>query len=343
MQRVSRNFNFYGRSLRVQSDCRELLERLAKDFSLYCAKDSSESADLKIEAHLSSGPALDFSHLRPVWQGPKVTVYESEGLRYCYYAQSGQSQFDFKDESAKIWSKDIELLHEITYLMILSRVGKWLDTKGVHRLHACGFRADNKRVLLTMPMGGGKSTFFVEMARNYPEIELLGDDTVLIDSRGGAHPFCIRVGLPGFYHHIFNASTYELQRREFGTKTLLPVERLGPAPLVESPWASIGDDRVILLIGARPDAGEVEPSMQRISRYDAFIELISPMIVGEGLAMILEYFWETGIRDFWVKSRIALLRVRAAWRLASRAECWRIELGTDRGANSRYIREMLKR
>lgn len=338
MQRDSRVFNFYGKVVRVTSECFPLLARLEKDFSLYHTLAENQDSVLEISGELVAPPKVNFSKLNPSWQSQKVTVYDQGQIRHSIYGAEGLSRFDFQNESATIWSENLELLHEITYLMILSRVGKWLDALGVHRLHACGFRLDHTRVLLTMPMGGGKSTFFVEMARNYPEIELLGDDTVLIDQEGGAHPFTIRVGLPELYHQVFQSKTYELHRRQFGVKTLLPIEELGPSVLGESPWSS-GEDRIVLLFGERAGA----PSKVRISRYEAFLELISPMIVGEGLAMILEYFWERGPRDFWVKAKIALLRVRAAWRLAKRAECWRVELDTDRGANSHFIRELIRR
>ncbi len=344
MQRDSRVFNFYGRVVRVTSLCSPLLGRLEKDFSLYLCTDYFGQIDLQIDCEQTRPSEMNFAHISPSWQSQKVVVYDHEQIRHCVYGNEGLCRFDFQKESARIWSLNLDLLHEITYLMILSRVGKWLDTRGIHRLHACGFRLDQTRVIMTMPMGGGKSTFFVEMAQNYPEIELLGDDTVLIDQKGGVHPFNIRVGLPEKYHQDYQSKTYELKRREYGVKTLLPVEKLGPKPLNEDPWQDPRPDRVILLFGGRASKGASEqPFKKRISRIEAFFELISPMIVGEGLAMILEYFWELGARDFWVKTSIALSRVRAAWQLTKRADCWRVELGTDRGANSHYIRELIRR
>lgn len=334
-------FNFYGVTVSVSSLCHSLLKRLERDFSLYLVGKTSEPAHLSIESILEMPPVRSFPHLRPTWSSHKVIVYDEGAKRVCFYTDRGQSEFNFNNESASVWAQGIELLHEITYLMILSRVGKVLDRQGVHRIHACGFRVDGKRVLLTMPTGGGKSTFFVEMSQDYPEIELMGDDTVLIDSMGYPHPFTIRVGLPEHFHEKFKSSTYTLMRREYGMKTLLPIELLGPKVLREN-LESLDEDKITLLFGSRLE-DEDRLSMKRIGRYEAFLELISPMIVGEGLAMIIEYFWETGVKDFWVKAGIALSRVRAAWRLSGRADCWRVELGTDRSTNSSYIREKLRR
>jgi len=337
MQKDTQDFLFYGLRVRVKTDCLELANRLRRDFSQFLALESGEGVFLFINARLDKA---DFDQVlpkgAPIWNSAKVIVYEEDGLRYCDYHQHALSTFDFSLEEGRVISENIERLHEITYLMILSRIGKKLDLEGLHRLHACGFAMGKKIILLTMDMGGGKSTLLLEVARSEEEISILSDDTVLIDYAGAAHAFATRVGLPLYYQEHYRDHLYQLERREYGQKVLLPVESLG-----RSVWPSQEPQKIQLLFGTR--SKYARPNARKISRILAFIKLIKPMVLGVGLAMIVEYFWESGLKDFKVKTTIALARAKAAWKLSGRAHCWRIELGTDRGANSLYIREKFGR
>lgn len=332
MQSDSVKFTFYGLSVCISSSCAELLERLRKDFSLYLASNEDTVSFLKIEATVSNIPTGFIPRKRPSFRSRKVIYYDLGSVRYCNYHSAAASRFDFGREEAQIYSPSLERLHEITYLMILSRIGKKLDQLGLHRFHACGFAFGRTVVLMTMPMGGGKSTLLTSVARLYLDMSILSDDSVLIDQAGAPKTQALRLGLPAEFHHFYEKKTYRLERRSFGTKILLPIEQL---------HRDIFDGeakKVVLLFGSRK-INSMVPTAWPIGRFQAFIRLISPLIVGVGLPMIFEYFWESGWRDFIIKSKIALLRIRATFHLVMRASIWRIELGDDREANSHFIRQ----
>lgn len=334
MQRPSQNFLFYGLAVHIESNSEELLARLKNDFSYYVdLADSSSAPFLDINAELKIIPADFLPQQRPKCKSKKVIYYDQRRIRFCDYHSLAVSRFDFASEQGHVISASIENLHEITYLMVLSRVGKKLDEMGLHRFHACGFSFGKHPILMTMPMGGGKSTLFMNMLRSYPDVQLLSDDSVLIDSHGNARSWALRVGLPSDFHIFYQGKTYELHRRFFGKKTLLPV-----AELKREVFKNDSSGRAVILFGSRTQ-GAMVPTAWPIGRLQALTLLIMPMVIGVGLPMIFEYFWESGRRDFVLKSKIALLRLRAAVRLAWLADNWRIELGTDRSANSHFIRQ----
>lgn len=332
MQSDSVKFTFYDLSVCISTNSQELLDRLGKDFSQYRVLNDENSYFLKIDANIANIPADFLPHKKPSFKSRKVIFYDQGQIRYCDYHSAAASRFDFTREEAQVYSPSIEVLHEITYLMVLSRIGKKLDLRGLHRFHACGLSFGQTVILMTMPMGGGKSTLLTSMARLYLDMGILSDDSVLIDQEGLPRTQAIRLGLAPEFHHFYEGKTYKLERRSFGTKTLLPIEHLH-RDLFK------GEVRkVVLLFGSRKTKSMV-PKAWAVGPVQSFIRLILPLIVGVGLPMIFEYFWESGWRDFIVKSKIALLRIRSTFHLVMRAEKWRIELGDDREANSHFIRQ----
>ncbi len=67
----------------------------------------------------------------------------------------------------------------------------------MHRVHALALAVDRRAMLVLLPMGGGKSTLGAELLR-HPDVQLLSDDSPLVDRAGRVHAFPLRLGLlPG--------------------------------------------------------------------------------------------------------------------------------------------------
>ena len=241
--------------------------------------------------------------------------------------------YHYRREQGWIYSEDLHRLHELTYLMILSRVGKRLDLQGLHKLHAFGIIKNGIALLGVMPMKGGKSTHFLQFLCD-PKVSILSDDSPLISRWGKVLPFPLRVGIEGnFSSQGRNDSTvYQLQREHFGLKTLISMRGL------ENP---VGGQyqRIVLFRGIRHNGQDCE--IRKTSKWALLGELIKFQVIGWGLPIILEYFWESGFRDFCRKSFIALSRLQAAFLLLLRSKTYTVLLGRDPQKNVQVMTEHL--
>jgi len=256
-------------------------------------------------------------------------------IRYNNYFEQGLTIFDYTVEKSWIYSLDLEFLHELTYLIILSRVGKKLDLLGLHRIHAMGVQIGDVSCLCMFPMGGGKSTLLANLL-NYNDVKIISDDSPLIDSKGEFQNFAIRLGVgPELIDNIKNPSEniYSLVRRQYGKKELISLngisnELAGPSK------------RQILIQGKR-----IKGSNSRLikARLDQKIySLVINMVIGVGLPMIFEYFWEKGFSDFLRKSKIACLRLLAMVRVLFKSDFYIFETGNDPVKNAKILYEFLR-
>ena len=261
-------------------------------------------------------------------------TYEQGERRFNDYYGKALTIYDYQQERGEIYSESLEKLHELSYLVVLSRVGKKMDQEGLHKLHAFGVIKHHKALLGIMPMKGGKSTHFLELLRD-PEVQILSDDTPLISRWGRVLPFPLRVGLEQQGHRgqvveQNSASLYHLHRERYGKKHLLSLRSL--------PHAVGGEYREIILFqGVRFNGNECW--VTKMSWGAMAWELFRSLVVGQGLPMVWEYFWQFGPRDFVRKAGIILSRLLAACCLLWRARCYRVFLGRDIAKNTQVISE----
>ena len=124
---------------------------------------------------------------------------------------------------------------------------------------------------------------------------------------------------------------YSIKRESFGVKKLISLEGI-------STKVSDDYDQIILFLGKRHHSHKCH--IRRVGRFRILFHLFVHMIVGLGLPMVLEYFWENGFRDFLVKIKIFFSRCLAAVFLAFRARNYIIYLGRDIEYNVKSIKDL---
>jgi hypothetical protein len=263
-------------------------------------------------ADLPSLPATIFT--------PRNVCFQNSRDTYIDYFGRGLAVFNRREKQCVIYGTDPELVHEIAYLFMLSTAGEYLDSRGLHRVHALGVTYRNRGILLLLPSGGGKSTMALELMR-CPEFLLLGEDTPLVDRRGRILPFPLRLGArPEQETGVPPEHLRTVQRMEFDPKTLIDIEyfkdRLGDEVSAD-----------LILIGER-NLGEISEIVP-LARRHALNALVKYMVVGLGVYQGMEFVLERGLKELLGKVGVAFSRLHNSVRLLASAPAYRFVLGRN--------------
>lgn len=286
---------FYGVSVNLSSNSSDLLERIKNDFNYFLTERFDLGfCDIRITANLER---IDINSFRQKFKNRKyffrgTETFDNKRERLNIYENRIVSHYDFKNEIGQITGEEINLLHEITYLLVLSRVGKLHDLKGIHRLHAMFAQKNDKSILAVGPSGAGKSTLLFNLCKNGASFG--SDDVTLINSEGQILPFPIRAGSSKKIEGFDNF--FVLNRREFGTKYLFDFTKNYKVAKVS--------EKAIFLLLERGSRG-----IKKSSLFTMLIFLFKFLVIGIGTPQIFEYFWEAGLNDFFVKVKIFFLRL----------------------------------
>jgi hypothetical protein len=327
-------FDFHGVVVEVVTDdavCETLVER---DFSMFRIRERGPTVPRHIHVLVSrrEPPCDQLPRRGRSWIRTKdAAVYHGGGRRFLYTSGRALVILDFRSERAEIYSMDRELLHEKSYLMIMSRVGEWLDRRGLHRLHAMGVVCRGRSVLCLMPMGGGKTTLALGLLGR-PEFALLSEEAPLVSRDGRLHPFPIRIGV--------SADTEPTVPDEF----LTPFRRTrhGPKTLIDARYfadrIALASEPGILLVGRRGNGAE--PSIAPMGRLAAFRALWDMGVRARGIPQLLEYVLRADPRAVFARLRVLLSRILACLRLLGRSECYELRLGHDLARNVSRVTDL---
>lgn len=330
-------YNFYGFLINVRSNSTELLNLLDIDFRFF-KKNEIKKMKMNIVAEIRS----DLTNLIPKElianaQSINSMTFDVGQIRYNDYYGEAVTIFDYKSETCQIFAKDINRLHEITYLLMLSRQGKWCDRHGLHKIHAMAISKNNKNLVMMLPMKGGKTTMFTRFLSNN-EVGLISDDSPVIDIYGNLKSFPIRFGLENreMYKEIFDSIDDSkksiLRRKQFGPKVLIDLtaygERIGKM-----------GDKTILLQGKRHNSRKT--IIKKIGFFEMYKYLITNLVIGIGLPMIIEYFLESSFKDKLINLKILMSRSIAALNLALKSDKYIIYLGSEIDQNAKEVEKLL--
>jgi hypothetical protein len=328
------HFEIHGVTVEVSADHPDLVARLAHDLSFFGRETLPARADISLTCHLDQPPWEALPAAKCVMVQPAFVAYGHQGQRWVDYQGRGLSRWDFAEDRGELWSREIELLHEIAYLLIQSRVGERLDRRGLHRVHALGLAVGHRGVLCLLPSGGGKTTLG-RFALELPGVRLLADDAPLVSRRGLLVPFPVRIGCTEKPSEVPEQHLRRFCRRQHGAKWLIDVRAYGQR------IASEAVAPAALLLGQRQLRGDA--SIEPLPRRAAAPELFRSLVVGLGLPQVVEYFLRLDLSDLGHKSQIVGSRALACAALLSRARSYRFLLARDSGANAAALETFLQR
>ena len=328
------SLKFQGVSVNVITDDSKCKAYIESDFSQFLLSDSDavDGPLVTILLSLSSPQKNGIPGSRRPWIKTKdATVYAWKGKRYLDSRGKVLVVLQFDPDRAEIYSLDRDLLREKAYLMIMSRVGEWLDRRGLHRIHAMGVVCNGRAVICALPMGGGKTTLTLGMM-SHTETSLLSDEVPLVSRQGKLFGLPIRLGvredtelaIPARYLSIF-------KRTNYAQKTLIDANYFAHKIVASA-------DPGILLIGRRIDADL--PRVEKIGSIMAFIALWQMCVLGRGVPQLREYIFRLRARAVLQLILTFTSRTIACVALVQRSKCYTLELGCNRAANATMVAEL---
>lgn len=331
-------FSFYDVVVEVTTSSPELYERLISDFSYFVQGNLTPSKiDIKLQADLSSPTIHHLLKEKCIFSRKEMKVFEKENIRLIDYGNGrARSCFNFLMNTNLIQSEELDLLHEKSYLFILSRVGKLLDLKGFHRLHGmCLLHIKQETLVISlMSSGGGKTTLFSHLL-NTNQFSIYSDDSPLISNKGEVLPFPVRVGFEknGILPEEWKDIPFKLlKREEYGEKKLISISSLN--------WPVGGQyKKVIIFSGKRGKEFKIESG----NKFIVIPHILREGVIGIGLPILIEYFWERGFRDFIRKTKITFKRIKSFWLLLRKSEVKVMTLGENPRVNSIELEKYLSK
>ena len=309
-----------------------LREELSKDLSYFEKQAEPLVPMITLAIHEIEPPYGSVPRAKASLYQPDSVSYDYEGKRYVDYFGKALSVYDYGSEKGELFSLDRNLLHELSYLMLLSRTGELLDKKGVHRVHSCGFVFKGKGVICLMPQGGGKTTLYLELLKNN-DVQLISDDTPLISANGMVLPFPLRIGVSeGVKIDIPQQYLGSLERRKYGKKVLIDAkyfsDRISPPVKIK------------YLFRCEREFSKF-PRIIKSGRTTVFFALFRDCVAGLGLPQMVEYFLRYSPRDILSKSFIAASRMITCVSAVFKSEVYTFIIGTDTAQNAGVLIEFL--
>lgn len=326
--------NFYDIKVKVESLDEEILKILGKDFSHFISLDSLSNIDFHLQIFQQSPPFQEVPNVVASMQTLNSICYDVGNIRYCDYYGDLLSVLNFTSNVAKVYSENSAKLHEVCYLLLLSRVGKQMDLRGLHKLHAVGVSYKDLAIICMMPMKGGKSTLLMQFLKD-ERFKIISDDIPLINFSGEIIPFPIKIGLSDLPGNLKvenpEENFYTMDRGLYGKKQLLCLR--GLPGRVESSNRSF--KKVLLIEAFRYNS---KTSILKDADFLSTMKgLFKHGVIGFGLPMVIEYFWEKGFWDFLLKTRIFFSRLFSFTSLMFRARNMKLFLSKNPAEASEVI------
>lgn len=323
---------FYGLNCVVESAWDEVLQRLEKDFSAFKQVESLKKINLYLLISCQPKEYISLPSSKKWCSRSFVTTYYSKPILVNDYGDA-RSQLNLQTQSAHIASSDIHRAQEVAYLLILSRMGKQMELAGYHKIHAMAFAKSGHFFCVSMDSGGGKSTLLQSLLADDLDLEILSDDCPVVSHDGHIRSFPLRLGLSPLSPWFNHPNQYELHRKRYGVKRLLDIKHV--------PHALPGQKaQKYTLIFAHRSQSQT-PKLESMSKMMGLIFLIKPFFIGVGLPIIFEYFWEPGFKDFLIKMKIAILRLKAGFALIKKAQVYRLEMNNDLETSKAMLRKIV--
>ncbi len=327
--------NFFGIGINVESSNPNILEKIKRDFSHFIhPKNTRITASVDIEIIHKNPPYLAIpKEAKKAFHTKDSVNYDLGEIRFSDHLGKALTIYDFSRERGQIYSQDDSLLHERTYLLILSRVGDLLDRHGIHRVHALGVSIKDRAVLCLLPMRGGKTTLALELLKE-EDIKLISDEIPLMTGNCEILPFPSRLGvlddvtldIPPKYLRRFKRSQYD-------PKTLIDIDYFeGLISTSSSPY--------IVLIGKRDS--RVGVKLRHVSKVRTIPSFWINSVLGKELPHTASYFMRFNLKDILIYFKIFFSRLTVCFKVIRRSKTYRFYMGSNPRENAKFLANFLK-
>ena len=332
---VTTRLDAYGLRVAVGGDWPDVVEQVRRDFAWFerpAADGPVVDVEVAIERRQPDFEALGDGVASFVT--PRNVVYQDGGRTIVDYFGRAVSVLDRPTGRLVVQGEEEHLVHEAVYHFLLSRIGEHLEARGLTRLHALGLSGNQGAVAVMLPSGGGKSTLALRALRE-EGVRLLSEDSPLIDRRGRAHPFPLRIAVnPTDAATLPEASVRRMERMEFHPKLVLDLEAF--MDRVESEPQPLRH----LVIGRRSLGSRA--SLEPVPRRSAVATLVREAIVGVGIYQGMEFVLQHGMRDVAGQLGVAVSRTACCSGVLARARVWRLTVGRDHSCNWDALAPLLR-
>lgn len=321
----------YGK-LSVSCSSQDFIDRITREFGWF-ERASCFDYKLSIKVYLENTQNTDITGYKKLFETKKSSVFQSKKFRKIKYVDGACVEFDYKSEEASIFAADFDRAMDLFIQIFHSRFGKNLEKYGLYRVHACSISYQNRKALIMMPIGGGKSTLMLEMLKN-PNVKIISDDTPLIDSSLNLYPFPMRIGIKEIPKHLkdFESKISKLNRFQYGSKFVLDKSFISN----EVDWQTGG--RPILLLGM-PGS---ESKISSVFKIQLFFYLLKEMVIGVGIPQIVELYLEWTMTDFLRLIKTGIGRLMTAIKMVIQLESCALVRGPEHSKNSELILKKLE-
>lgn len=332
-------FNFWDFKIKLDCESEKICDLLKKDFHYFLSEESA--VNLEIKAIITK----EINHLIPSdliasKQNSRAMTFQDGSLRYNYFYGKAVSILDYAKSYIEVYSQTEEYLHELLYLVILSRQTKYHDLNGLHKVHAFGISKFGVNLVGMMDSKGGKTTLFSYFL-DQEGVEIISDDSPMIDLRGNIKAFPIRIGyeLNSYSRERLQAyeeKSYHFDRDEYDAKKLIDILEFRNKISENSV-----KNKTILFQGKRINSKD-NCHYKKISKYKMWRYLMKNMVVGVGLPMVLEYYLESSFSDKFKNLKILISRAISAMRLLVKSDCYEVYLSFSPDENFKKLNELLE-
>jgi len=329
------HLNVHGVAVRVACSDADIAALLADDFSQFHSAGPATAPGVEVVLIREEPRYDELPAIRASIHTPRNVSYDAGDLTYIDYFGKALATYQRSRQRIEVRSTRPQLLHEIGYLTLLSRVSEQLERRGLHRAHALAVSKQGKTAVVLLPSTGGKTTLALHFLRAGDGWRLVSEDSPLVDRHGRIHPMPLRLGVlsdepPPFPPQFV---TY-CERMEFGPKYLVSLRAFSGSiegQITEPAWLFIGRRTLGKTCRITP-----------VSRRAGFSALTRDMIVGLGLYQGLEFLLRRSAFDLISHTRLVAGRTRAAIALLRRSRVYEIELGRDTDLNATTLSSFLR-
>ena len=170
----------------------KIVQNLKKDFQFFLSE-KMLVRNINLRIHFEK-PDTSILLKQMIYSRKDYSVFWSQKKIFVVYDAGLLAVFDYQKGIADLYSKNFDLLYEISYLFIQSMIGEYLEKKNLFRIHAAGFSFNKKGFLLVGQSGSGKSALSLNLLKQ-KDFFFLSDDTPLISFDFMLNPFPIRIGV----------------------------------------------------------------------------------------------------------------------------------------------------